>query len=321
MLYNNVFVPRYIPALYIPPSKHRKKKKKKKTKFALYAAPYKKKRYSLAFYLKYVLWKKFRRYWKKRRARNKKKKTSKAPSVSVLSNKGSEEKIDLRDFWGSRYGSQWLFAKEMHQGVNRNHLIEIIDAFKTKDLKYANRHSTGQSRINSVHRSLTECPDRKIFEQISRKSSKCPCCRESKRRDFGDTDNSDWSSSTVHCQQRLHSKWPSYNLSDSRNYYAKLEQFTTILSRQHAYLYNWLNVDQSQNRCQLAMSKEYLDKIRMRIDSSRPSSRKQGTISQTSCSCSESGSSSSAMSRKQRAKKLKKQRKVRTFYFLFSIYV
>lgn len=314
MLYHNVFVPHYVPALYVPPSKCRKKKKK--TKFAIYAAPYKKKRYSLAFYLKYVLWKKFRRYWKKRRARSKKKKTSKAPSVSVLSNKGSEEKIDLRDFWGSRYGSQWLFAKEkkMHQ-VNRNHLIDIIDAFKTKDLKYANRHTTGQRHANSNHPRLTDSPDRKTFDQISRKSSKCPCCRKSRQKEAGDTDISDWSLSTVHCQQRLHSKWPSSKLSNSKNPCANLEQFTSILSRQHAYLYNWLNVDHSQNRFSLAMSKEYLDKIRMRLDNSRPSSRRQGSSSRTSCTISESGSCSSTMSRRQRAKMLKRQRRVCTFLF------
>lgn len=302
-------VPRYVPAVYLPPlNKH--KKKKKKAKFAVYAVPYKRKRYSFTYYLKYVLWKKFRRYWKKRKSKSKKKKASKSPSISVLSNKGSEEKIDLRDFWGSKYGSQWLFAKEKkHQHrVNRHHLVEIVDAFKTKDLKYANRHSIDQRQING----LTEPPAHKPMDQVSRKSSRFPCCRGHKLKDGGEVDNSDWSLSTVRCQQRPFSKWPV----DARHLSGKEEQFATILSRQHAYLYNWLNVDQSQSRCNLAMSKEYLDKIRTRIDSSRSSSRRRRrTGSRLSCACSESGSCSSTLSRRERAKIFKRQRKVGKFTF------
>lgn len=312
MLYQNVFVPRYVPAVYLPPSKTRKKKK---TKFSLHAAPYKTKRYSLAFYLKYVLWKKLRRYWKKRRAKGKKKKTVKAPTISVLSNKGSEEKIDLRDFWGSRYGSQWLFAKQKHHHqVNRHHIVEIIDAFKTKDLKYANRHSTDMRHMNSILRhALINHPDKKSADQMSRRSSKCQCCREPRRKKGGETDTSDWSLSTVQCEQRPYSKWPPHVPHGARHYCGKEEQFATMLSRQHAYLYNWFNVDQSQSRCKLTTSKEYLDKIRKRIDSSRSSSRRRGTGSVTSCTCSESGSCYSTMSRRERAKLYKRQKRVCNF--------
>lgn len=313
MLYQKVIFPRYVPALYVPPQKNRKKKKK--TKFSLYAVPYKRKRYSFAYYLKYILWKKLRRYWKKRKSKGKKKRSSKAPSVSVLSNKGSEEKIDLRDFWGSKYGSQWLFAKQKQQHhVNRHHLIEIIDAFKTKDLKYANRHSVDQRHVNGA--ALMDQPAKKTIDQASRKSSKCPCCRGPSRKEGVETDTSDWSLSTVHCQQRPYSKWPPHVPLGARHCCGKEEQLATILSRQHAYLYNWLHVDQSQSRCKLAMSKEYLDKIRARLDHSRPPSRKRG--SRASCSCSESGSCSSTMSRRERAKILKRQKRVGTLVFISS---
>lgn len=309
----SVIAARCVPSALIPPTE-KKRKKKKKTKFSPYISPYKRKRYSLVYYFKYVLWRKLRRYWKKRRSKSKKKKAAKAPSISVLSNKGSEEKIDLRDFWGSKYGSQWLFAKQKQHQVNRHHLIEIVDAFKTKDLKYANRRSVD-------HRTVVDPPLRpalaghqlRFADQVSRKSSRCPCCKGYKRKDGAETDSSDWSLSTVHYQQRPYSKWPPHIPPGARHCCGKEEQLATILSRQHAYLYNWLHVDQQQSRCNLAMSKEYLDKIRMRIDGSRASTRRRRSASQMS-SCSESGSCCSTLSRKDRAKILKRQKRVRNFY-------
>nr|XP_042899749.1 calmodulin-regulated spectrin-associated protein 1 isoform X1 [Parasteatoda tepidariorum] len=292
-----------------------RQKPSKKTRVHLHPGyTHKKKRFSLAYYLKYVLWKKIRRFWKKRRNRSKKKKTRKPPSaVTALSNRGSDEKIDMRDFWGSKYGSQWLFAKQNQlQQVNHNHLVELVDAFKTMDLKYAKKNIPPGNQIQSDP-NMVPTRFQKSKSNCCPEHS-CPCSRKQKRRtrkDGLETEGSEWSLSTLQVQQKPYSKWPPHPPPGARHYCGKDELLATVPSRQHAYVYNWLYVDQIQSRCNLPLSREYLDQVKSRLSRSPRSkrkSRRQDTFSQTSSSCSEC---SSTIGRRQKAKILKKQIRAR----------
>lgn len=428
--YYNAMMPHY--ALAYPPVYKAAKKRKKKPQYLHSVYPYKTKRFSLSYYLKYVLWKKIRRYWKKRQKnKGKAKKVARAPSASVLgNNRGSDEKIGDRDFWGSKYGSQWLFAKQklqrqqQLQKASHNRLIEIVDAFKTVDLKYANRHLPSGARSQRSRRSLA-CPDdhcaltprrcrqslvsNGIIDQCNRRcrqsiasngvidqcnrrcrqsiasnliidqcnhrcrqsiasnlltdqyglatnsrcrqslasnapslvdqpsrsrrglsgnenlfissnhqvDPRCPCVRRQRprrTRDGFETDTSEWSLSTQRVQRRPYSKWPPHPPPGAKHCCGKEEQLATILSRQHAYVYNWLYVDQLQNKSKLTvdqlqsrcrMSREFLDQVRSRVDnSSRRNSRA------LSSRCSSAASWSSTLSRREKAKILKKQTRV-----------
>ncbi|KAG8195834.1 hypothetical protein JTE90_008529 [Oedothorax gibbosus] len=431
--YYNAMMPHY--ALAYPATYKAAKKRKKKPQGV---HPYKTKRFSLSYYLKYVLWKKIRRCWKKKRRQAKKKKS--VDSSPSLTNRGSDEKIDDRDFWGSKYGSQWLFAKQKLQRQQQlrlksghNRLIEIVDAFKTVDLKYANRHVHGartprsrrsvvcldepcavstlrnvdqcNKRCRQHHANFDQCSrrcrlsmasnaildqcnhqcrqsfasnatlDRQCSprcrkslasndqfspryrkslasnDQCSRKcrmsmasqemldqykdqcrqsfassvsqqpsrsrrglsgnenlfihsprqtDPKCPCVmrRRRLRADGFETDASDWSVSTPQAQRISYSKWPPHPPPGAKHCCGREEQLATNISRQHAYVYNWLYVDQLQNKSGLTLSKELLDQVRTRL----------GKKSRTASSrCSSAASWSSTLSRRERAKILKRQ--------------
>ncbi|XP_035226707.1 uncharacterized protein LOC118199037 [Stegodyphus dumicola] len=316
MFYYNVMIPQYPPVIY-PAMYKGKKKKKKATPFVHSVYSYKKKRYSFAYYLKYVLWRKLRRYWKRKKSKCKKKKRPKSSSKSVLGNPGSEEKIAQRDFWGSRYGSQWLFAKAKLQEQQANHhrLIEIVDAFKTMDLKYASKRHAAVAENRAVtfrqkHRLSSSKQNSCCDSQLPYKSPRCPCTRRRghiEKSGF-DTDDSDWSLSTLQFQHKPYSRWPPHVPSGARHYCGKKDQLATILARQHAYVYNWLHVDQLQSRCHISYSRDYLDKVQARVSRApTPRRRKDDGDSQVSCSCSVTSDCWSTLSRRERAKVLKRQ--------------
>ncbi|GIX91300.1 hypothetical protein CDAR_128031 [Caerostris darwini] len=325
LVYCNGMIPQYAAVVY-PHACKAVKRKKKKMLYLHSAHPYKKKRYSLAYYLKYVLWRKLKRYWKKRRAKKLRKTAVKPPTVSLVgNNRGSDEKIELRDFWGSKYGSQWLFAKhkllqhqqlQLQQNINHNRLIEIIDAFKTTDLKYAKRHQ----QVDDQHTTPTSRRSRKsqsghedgFVTNPLATNAKCPCARRQARtrkirKDGFETDASDWSLSTLQIQQRPYSKWPPHPPPGAKHCCGREEQLATILARQHAYVYNWLHVDQLQSRCKLTLSREYLDQVRTRIARLKSANRRH-CRSYISSKCSDGGSDwTSTLSRRERSKMIKRQ--------------
>ncbi|GFY42701.1 hypothetical protein TNIN_143631 [Trichonephila inaurata madagascariensis] len=299
------------------------KRKKKKLHYMHGSYPYKRKRYSLSYYLKHVLWRKIKRYWKKRNA--KKKKSVKPPATSLVRNsRGSDEKIDQRDFWGSKYGSQWLFAKQKQlqqqqrlHNVNHNRLIEIVDAFKTTDLKYAKRHQqverddTRTTNSRRSRRSHVGHEDAFTTNPLAT-NPKCPCARRQARtrkvnKDGFETDNSDWSLSTLQTQQRLYSKWPPHPPPGAKHCCGREDQLATILARQHAYVYNWLYVDNLQHRCKLSLSREYLDQVRTRVARLKSANRRRCRNSYVSSRCSDDSDWTSTLSRRERAKMIKRQ--------------
>ncbi|GFQ68573.1 patronin [Trichonephila clavata] len=297
------------------------KRKKKKLHYMHGTYPYKRKRYTLSYYLKHVLWRKIKRYWKKRQA--KKKKSVKPPATSLVRNsRGSDEKIDQRDFWGSKYGSQWLFAKQKQlqqqqrlHNVNHNRLIEIVDAFKTTDLKYAKRHQqvddTRTTNSRRSRRSHAGHEDGFATNPLAT-NPKCPCARRQARtrkvnKDGFETDTSDWSLSTLQTQQRLYSKWPPHPPPGAKHCCGREDQLATILARQHAYVYNWLYVDNLQHRCKLSLSREYLDQVRTRVARLKSANRRRCRNSYVSSRCSDGSDWTSTLSRRERAKMIKRQ--------------
>ncbi|CAL1284151.1 unnamed protein product [Larinioides sclopetarius] len=326
LFYCNGMIPQYAAVVY--PQIHKVvKRKKKKLQYLQGAYPYKRKRYSLSYYLKYVLWRKIKRYWKKRRAKNKRKKALKPPAVSLVgNNRGSDEKIGLRDFWGSKYGSQWLFAKQkllqqqhekLQQNINHSNLIEIVDAFKTSDLRYSKRHQQPDDQRTTTSRRSRKShaghEDGFISNPLANTNPKCPCARRHARarrthKDGFETDASDWSLSTLQIQQRPYSKWPPHPPPGAKHCCGREEQLATILARQHAYVYNWLYVDQLQSRCKLSLSREYLDQVRTRVSRLKSANHRRCRNSYVSSKCSDGGSDwTSTLSRRERAKMMKRQ--------------
>lgn len=208
----------------------------------------------------------------------------------------SGKKQDVRDYWGSKHGSEWLFGKA--QATDQSHLLEIVDAFRTSDLK----HSRLRQRIAPNYFPRNEsCPQhggRVSYPQCACGHPACPgqsrSMKPSKRNRRGS--ESEWSLSTMQMDRRPYSRWPPSRPQKPLTKGVYNEPLSSVLSRMNMYLYNWVYVDHlklNQSSTRFVQSLGTLERYRQKLTSAKSgtrwksSSRASSVISVCSSKCCE----------------------------------